>query len=49
MKTESRTARLVDAFYSEKVLNLDAMKEILAQLPHFSDQNLFKSMGYDIV
>jgi hypothetical protein len=25
------------------------LSEFLAQLPHFSDQNLYKSMGYDIV
>jgi carbon-monoxide dehydrogenase catalytic subunit len=27
----------------------DGLKAVLTQLPHFSDQNLFKSMGYDIV
>jgi predicted GIY-YIG superfamily endonuclease len=31
------------------MLYIGVTSDLLAQLPHFSDQNLFKSMGYDIV
>ena len=46
MKTESRTARLVDAFNSEKVLNLDAMKEILGTASRMTVFRKLKYLGY---
>jgi len=46
MKTESRTKKLVDAFNSEKVLNLDAVKEILGTASRMTVFRKLKDMGY---
>lgn len=46
MKTETGTQRLVEVFQSEKVLDLDALKEILGSISRMTVFRKLKELGY---